>query len=123
MVKELIIRNTSEVTLEQLYEMQQSGIRYNIVVKDKNVHNKYNIETFIAIKRRILEYIQNIPQISLDDPDREKKLFTYIYIQIGQNIIYDEKAATYTSYTGYFREMTGEIVEAANNLERRDDNW
>ena len=106
------INNTSEITLDELYSLEKQGIQ-NINIKSDDV---YNIYTFKLIKIKLLEYIQNIPQISMDDPDREKKIFTYLYIKIAQNISYDEEAADFSSYTGYEREMTIDRVYEASNL-------
>ena len=49
----IVIRNTSEVTLEQLLKMQQNGIK-TIVVKDKDIHEEYGMykETEKIVRER-----------------------------------------------------------------------
>lgn len=111
----LKIKNTGEITLEQLNELKQKGIRL-ITIDDGSSEQTYNIDIFILIKKKLLEYIKNVPKVSQDDPDKDKKIFTYLYIKIAQNISYSEKAAKCADYVGYEREMTEHIVEEASNL-------
>ena len=114
-MNDFLIKNTGKISLQELYELKQKGIR-QIKIEDKSINEIYDIDTFILIKKKLLEYIQNIPNISDDDPNKEKKIFTYLYIKIAQNIIYDEEATEFAGYVGYARDMTENRVSEANNL-------
>jgi hypothetical protein len=109
------ISKTSEVSLEQLEELKEKGID-RICLEEGGNTSTYSIYTFTLIKKKILEYIKNIPQIPADDPDREKKIFTYLYVKMAQNIVYDEQAAKWADLTGYGRDMTRDRVEEASYL-------
>lgn len=100
MESELKIKNTSEISLEELHKIKEEGQISEIQIVDDNnskqdiYYDRYSIDDLIKIKEKIHdEYISNIPQIPEDDPNREKKVFTYIYEKIANNVLYDEKAA------------------------------
>jgi len=114
----VIIKNTAEITLDELYELKEQGIS-NIKIFDEKSDNEpdnYWISDLILIKEKIQEYIKNIPEVSDDDPDKEKKIFTYIYEKMAYNITYDDYAADCVGLTGYERDMTEEMVNRASGL-------
>ena len=85
----ITIKTTSELSLEKLHNLKEEGISKIIVTNNKE-KDTFSIDIFEKIKIKIAEYIQNIPQVMEDDPDKEKKIFTYIYSKIAKNIFYEE---------------------------------
>lgn len=113
------VKNTGAISLEQLAKLKEQGVT-NITVcnLDRNQRSTtYTIDDFISIKEKIkLEYIDGLPKIPDEDPDKEKKLFTYLYIKMAQNIQYDYFASELASATGYARDMGEKFVERASSL-------
>ena len=112
------LKNTSETSVEELKILQQAGVSQIIISDSETTPEKerYSIDIFIQIKEKINEYISGIPNIPETDLNREKKIFTYIYMKIAQNIIYDERASEACSLTGYGREMSENLINSASNL-------
>ncbi len=112
------IKNTAEISLEELCELKQSGAT-SITISDPETQvrpHTYSIDELIAVKEKINTYISQIPDIPIDDLDREKKIFTYLYIRLAEDIKYDEVASRAASSTGYYRDMSEDYVIAANSL-------
>ena len=111
-------KNTSEVSLEQLKAMQESGTLYITISDPETTPNSetYSINDFIKIKQKINEYTSGIPDIPETDPNREKKIFTYLYMKMAQNIKYDERASIACDLTGYDRDAADWIITSASNL-------
>lgn len=112
------IKNTAEISLEELRELKQSGTT-SITISDPETQvrsHTYSIDDLIVVKEKINTYISQIPDIPNDDPDREKKIFTYLYIRLAEDIQYDEVASRAAGSTGYYRDMSEDYVSAANSL-------
>ena len=85
----ITIKNTSELPLEKLYKLKEEGLS-EIIVTNNEEKDAFSVDVFEKIKIKIAEYIQNIPQVSENDSDKEKKMFTYLYEKIAKNIFYEE---------------------------------
>ena len=65
----------------------------------------YTIPEVRAIKESIKEYIQGIPPIEKDDPDREKKIFSYLYVMMACQLSFDKIYNGISKLSGYGREL------------------
>lgn len=113
-----IIKNTVELSLEELHALRESDTT-SITISDPETQirsHTYSIDELITVKKKINTYSSQIPEIPNTDPDREKKIFTYLYIRLAEDIKYDDHAAEAADFTGYYREMSADYVEAANSL-------
>lgn len=118
-MKKYIIKNTSEISLEELKKLKEERV-WDITIKDPETtpdESSYRLDTLIQIKEKINEYISGIPDIPKTDPNREKKIFTYLYMKMAQNIIYDERASRACNLVGYERDFADNLITAAGNLE------
>ena len=106
------INYSSELSLEELEEMRNKGEK-TISIKSKDVF-VYDIDTFIDIKKIILDIVKECPQPPFGDPDREKKIFSYIYVKLAQMIKYDEFASKAIHAGPYARDIADKrLTEAA----------
>jgi len=115
----VLIKNTGEISLEELEKLREEGLRW-VEVADERCTNSpkvYGYDIFKKIKQKMSEYTKNVPKVSNDDPDKEKKIFTYIYERIAKNISYDERVAGWCGLSGYDRDMAEVSIERASNLE------
>lgn len=112
-------KNTSEVSIEELRTLQQSGVSQITISDPETTPNSetYSIGNFIQIKREMNKYTSGIPDIPETDPNREKKIFTYLYMKMAQNIKYDERASEACGLTGYYRDAADWLITSASNLE------
>lgn len=121
MLMEKIYNNTSEISIDELIEYKSKNPNQKITIKTSNSSSdksySYSLDDMIQIKKKIAEIISNLPK-EIDEPDKEKKIFTYIYTKLAHLIEYDELAASAigTGATGYDRFMTEELRANASNL-------
>lgn len=109
------IKSTADITLEELQRLSLEKGKEVIVISGSE-NGRYSIDEFISIKKAILEFLKDVPKKDPNDPDSEKKIFSYIYTKIAYNIKYDELASEYSELVGYGREMTEDYVKRASNL-------
>ena len=69
----------------------------------------------IKIKKEIINITNNVTD-KYDGPDRDKKVFTYIYTKLAHHIDYDKFASDTCSLSGYDYEVTERVREDASNL-------
>lgn len=104
------------INLQKNYKnCKKIGIRY-VKIQYNQICDTYPIDRFIEIKKELLENTKNVPQTAENDPDREKKIFTYLYIKVAQKIQYDEKASKACDLTGYERDAADKIINDASDL-------
>jgi len=115
---EKIYNNTSEISIDELIKYKMQNPNQMITIQNTNKsHNKlesYSLDDMIKIKEKIAEIIRNIPK-EINEPDKEKKIFTYIYTRLAHLIAYDEFAAS-AGRTGYERDMSEPYITKASNL-------
>ncbi len=75
------------------------------------------------IQEAIKDYLENIPKPDESDPDREKKIFTYLYLRMAFNISYDYKAELGATQAGFIRDRLTDRVFEAYNLARWPSTW
>lgn len=116
---ERIYKNTSEITLNELNEFKEKNPAQIITIQNSNKtedsYKTYTVDEMIQIKQRINDVISDIPQ-SITEPDKEKKIFTYLYSKLAFLIDYDEFAASTVGLSGYDRDMTEKYRTTASNL-------
>ena len=82
----ITIKTTSELSLEKLHNLKEEGISKIIVTNNKE-KDTFSIDIFEKIKIKIAEYIQNIPQVMEDDPDKEKKILNVCFREEMMNLL------------------------------------
>ena len=91
------IKSTAELSVEDIEKMISEGTEREISIKHDessyNSYNTYSVSKFLEIKKAIVKYLEGLPEIPENDPDREKKIFTYIYTKMAHTIKYDDHAA------------------------------
>lgn len=116
---EKIYNNTSEISIDELIKYKSQNPNQNIIIKNSNKTSDkldyYSLDDMIQIKRKISEIVNDIPQ-DIDNPDKEKKIFTYLYTKLAFLIKYDEFAASTVGLGGYNREMSETLRTNASNL-------
>lgn len=116
---ERVYKNTAEISLEELNEYKNDNPSQTITIlnpnKTEDTTKTYSIDEMIQIKQKISDIISDIPQ-SIDEPDKEKKIFTYLYSKLAFLIDYDEFAASTVGLAGYDRDMTEKYRNVASNL-------
>ena len=107
------IQSTAEISLEELYKMQSERSDYRIVIAGQG----YKLDTFIKMKIAINEMLKKVPKVDANDPDAQKKVFSYIYTKMAHLVSYDELAAKYCDAVGYERDKMSDVVNRASGLE------
>lgn len=111
--------NISEFTIEELIRYKSENPNQEIIIENSNKElnrtDSYSIEDMIKIKEKVKAIIEDIPK-DITEPDREKKVFTYLYTKLAYMIEYDELAESYVGLGGYEREMSEPIRNRASNL-------
>lgn len=115
----VIIKNTAELSLEKLDELKKNGLVWVQLRDDRGTGepNVFYCDTFEKIKNKVLEYASGAAKETADDPDMEKKKFTYVYEKIAKNVSYHEKASKACDLVGYERDMASPMIERASSLE------
>lgn len=116
---EKIYNSTSEININELIEYKSKNPSHTIRINNSNKSNDkqdvYSLDDMIKIKQKIAEIVESIPQ-DIEEPDREKKVFTYLYSKLAFLIKYDEFASSTVGLSGYDREMTEPYRTKASNL-------
>lgn len=111
-----IITSTADISIE---ELENTSGEVRIHDKDsysKSIQKNYNASTLIKIKKAIKEFLTGVPTIDLSDPDREKKIFTYIYTKMAHTITYDNSALKAQAFSTE-NPSAERYADAASNLE------
>jgi len=115
---EKIYNNTSEISITELIEYKTQNPNLKIIIKNPNkvidTSEYYSLDEMIQIKEKIAEIISSLPK-EIDEPDKEKKIFTYIYTRLAFMIQYDEFSAS-IGKGGYAADMTETRRTHASNL-------
>lgn len=106
----------SDLSLEDALNLKNEGYRIIFVDKDPNEGMGYLIDDFIKIKQTIKKIKEDVPNIPVDDPDREKKIFSYVYTRLAYMINYDTFALERSNVTGYQREMLEDRLAEARSM-------
>ena len=104
-----------EWSVEELEALKNEKI-YSLEIESPNSRTKYSVEELVSIKKKILRIVQNAPKPALDDPDREKKIFAYVYVVLANMIEYDELVSKAMDRGGYYRDMASDDIERAKGL-------
>ena len=116
---ERIYSSISEISINDLIEYQSQDPNQKIIIKNPNKSSNdmesYSLDDMIHIKEKVAKIISNIPQ-TIKEPDKEKKIFTYLYTKLAFLIDYDDYAASAVGLGGYEREMSETIRANASNL-------
>lgn len=116
---EKIYNNTSEISINELIEYKSQNPNQKITIQNPNKSSdkldSYSLDDMIEIKKKIAEIVDGLPK-DLDNPDKEKKIFTYLYTRLAHLIEYDEFASSTVGLGGYARDMSGKYRTNASNL-------
>lgn len=115
----LFIKTTSQISLKELLNLKEQGvgeIDVQLFHGDGIEVESLDIETVIKIKSSILSILGGIPSYADDDPDREKKIFSYVYCKLAQTIVYDDWASVIASDKAELNSRLGHLVDQANGL-------
>lgn len=116
---EKIYNNTSEISIDELIEYKSQNPNQKITIQNSNKYSNkldsYSLDDMIQIKRKIAEILCDLPK-GFDDPDKEKKIFTYLYTKLAHLIEYDEFASSTVGLGGYGRDMSETRRTHASNL-------
>lgn len=115
----IVINNTSEISLEKLLEYKENNSNFSFIIKDENKYEdksqSYSLDTMIALKKKITEIINPVKD-KYNGPDKEKKIFTYLYTKLAYHIDYDERASESCSLSGYDYDASEHLRTKASNL-------
>lgn len=116
---EKIYNNTSEISINELIEYKSQNPNQKITIENPNKSSdkldSYSLDDMIEIKKKIAEIVDGLPK-DFDDPDKEKKIFTYLYTRLAHLIEYDEFASSTVGLGGYARDMSEKYRTNASNL-------
>lgn len=116
---EKIYNNTSEISINELIEYKSQNLNQKIIIQNPNKNSdkldSYSLDDMIEIKRKIAEIVSSLPK-EIDEPDKEKKIFTYLYTRLAHLIEYDEFASSTVGLGGYGRDMSETRRTHASNL-------
>lgn len=116
---EKIYNNTSEISINELIEYKSQNPNQKITIENPNKSSdkldSYSLDDIIEIKKKIAEIVDGLPK-DFDDPDKEKKIFTYLYTRLAHLIEYDEFASSTVGLGGYGRDMSETRRTNASNL-------
>lgn len=116
---EKIYNNTSEIGINELIEYKSQNPNQEITIQNPNKSSdkldSYSLDDMIEIKKKIAEIVDGLPK-DFDDPDKEKKIFTYLYTRLAHLIEYDEFASSTVGLGGYARDMSEKYRTNASNL-------
>lgn len=116
---EKIYNNTSEISINELIEYKSQNPNQKITIQNPNKSSdkldSYSLDDMIEIKKKIAEIVDGLPK-DLDNPDKEKKIFTYLYTRLAHFIEYDEFASSTVGLGGYARDMSEKYRTNASNL-------
>jgi len=116
---EKIYNNTSEISINELIEYKSQNPNKKITIQNPNKSSdkldSYSLDDMIEIKKKIAEIVDGLPK-DLDNPDKEKKIFTYLYTRLAHLIEYDEFASSTVGLGGYARDMSEKYRTNASNL-------
>lgn len=116
---EKIYNNTSEISINELIEYKSQNPNQKITIENPNKSSDkldpYSLDDMIEIKKKIAEIVDGLPK-DFDDPDKEKKIFTYLYTRLAHLIEYDEFASSTVGLGGYARDMSEKYRTNASNL-------
>lgn len=114
-----IYNNTSEISINELIEYKSQNPNQEITIENPNKSSdkldSYPLDDMIEIKKKIAEIVDGLPK-DFDDPDKEKKIFTYLYTRLAHLIEYDEFASSTVGLGGYARDMSEKYRTNASNL-------
>lgn len=91
---QLLIKNASELSVEQLDEFQEAFSLSSIKVDDpaqslsKQQTIPYDVDTYRNCRSTIDELLQGI-ELDIDDPDKEKKVFGKVIKRLADHMSYD----------------------------------
>lgn len=113
------IKSTAELSVEDIEKMISDGYYGEIEIDDPNSSynaiNRYPLSKFLEIKKEIVNFLKDMPKFDESEPDREKKIFTYIYTKMSYLITYDYLAADATNDRHHPQAEI--LVDKASNLE------
>ena len=119
MFMEKIYNNTSEISIDELIEYKSQNPNQKITIQNPNKSSdkldSYSLDDMIKIKKKIAEIVSGLPK-EIDEPDKEKKIFTYLYTRLAHLIEYDEFASSTVGLGGYGRDMSETRRTHASNL-------
>lgn len=101
----LIKEHIKDINIEELDDFQR-------VMIDECIYNKKEI---IEIKQVIDFIIESCPKI-INESNRDKEIFTYVYVLLANLIHYDLDAEKYLGLGGYYREMSQPYVDNITGL-------
>lgn len=104
-----------EWSVEELEALKNERV-YSLEIESSNSRTRYSVDELIPIKKKILKIVEKAPKPALDDPDREKKIFAYVYVVLANMIEYDEQASKAMDMNGYYRERAYDDIERAKGL-------
>ena len=113
------IRNVAEITSKQAKELKKQGVNYISVQDDEDYPEGklYYPEDIVEIKKAIHDFLLGMPDFDKNDPNYEKKVFSYVYVKLALTVKYDTKAAKIASKPGYaLDEEKGEYVNNAASM-------
>ena len=109
------IKNFNDLTLEKAKELQgKENVVYVLNPQTQSKTKIYTLNEYIETKQVVDEFFQDMPEIPLNDTNRELQIFSYIYTKLAYLIKYDENAVKASNAVGYERDMLEHILDNAS---------
>lgn len=114
------VKSTAELSMKDLNSLKVKDSVFKIRVKDEERYPKgkvYDLDTFMSIKRKIAEILQDAPQPEPDDANAEKKIFAYIYAKLAFLIEYDDLASNVIHGNKIFKSYAKDYLDESAGME------
>lgn len=87
--------STARISMETLNDIIAENRIFEITIQDPEnypVAKTYDVFKMLTIKRAIKEFLKGCPERNSNDPNTEKKIFSYIYTKLAYFAEYDDVA-------------------------------
>lgn len=110
------IKKISDITLEQAREIALKSQYTTIVVSNPETQDEsriYYANQLYKTKLAIESFFRDMPEYDTADPNREMKIFTYIYTKLSEMVTYDHFASEASNLSGYYLDRATDLLNEA----------